>query len=169
MCKGWARTWARHVVVKHAIRILANHYGSLPAMLADSESISAGSDSGNFAPMELAEYKGIFALRNLDRIVFVLCVLEEYSTHECALLLGTSQRDVVEAQSRATEQIVQFGRDLFRETKRRDSVSLDETTSKHSDTPREWIRFFGCVSNGDADPHFSSSSNETDSCGALLS
>lgn len=168
VCKGWARTWARHVVVKHAITILAKHYGSLAAMPGDAKVTPVDLSSSDFFKKEFAEYTGLLALSNLDRIVFVLCVLEEYSTYECALLLGKSQRDVIEAQSLATKQIVEFRREIMtRETNRHDSIPSSEGTNQESDTPREWIRSFGCLSKGDGRQRLSISADR-DSCRTLL-
>lgn len=175
VCKGWARTWARHVVVKHSIRLLANRYGNLADMLADARNTPVDPVLLDLWDKEFAEYMGVLAFRNLDRLVFVLCVLEEYSTHECALLLGKSPHEIIEAQHRAIEKTVGFGRDFTRrETTRQDSIPSGEGTNKESAIPGEWIRSlgewirsFGCLSNGHRERRFSLSA-DGDSCGGLL-
>jgi hypothetical protein len=52
----------------------------------------------------IAESEGILDLPELDRFVFVICVLERYSMHDCALLLGRSPRDINEARQRVRNQ-----------------------------------------------------------------
>jgi len=46
-------------------------------------------------------------LQNFERFVFVLCVLERYRDHECALLLGCSASEVREARTQAIEELAQ--------------------------------------------------------------
>jgi DNA-directed RNA polymerase specialized sigma24 family protein len=48
----------------------------------------------------IAGPESILSLPELDRLVFVICVLERYSLHDCALLLGRSIREINEAQQR---------------------------------------------------------------------
>ncbi len=55
-----------------------------------------------------AESESIFDLPEFDRFVFVICVLERYSMHDCALLLGRSLRDIAEARQRVGNQVGQI-------------------------------------------------------------
>jgi hypothetical protein len=50
--------------------------------------------------------RSVLALEDFERFVFVITVLEGYSEHQCALLLNASLRDVQNARTQATEQIV---------------------------------------------------------------
>jgi hypothetical protein len=50
----------------------------------------------------------ILGLPGLDRFVFVICVLERYSVHECAALLGKSLRDVNESRQRTDSELGNF-------------------------------------------------------------
>jgi hypothetical protein len=50
----------------------------------------------------------ILLLGNLERLVYVICVLERYSNRECALLLGQSRQAIREARRRALETIAAF-------------------------------------------------------------
>ena len=43
----------------------------------------------------------MFRLEDYERFVFVMSVLEHYSEHDCALLLGSSVAEVREAHTRA--------------------------------------------------------------------
>jgi DNA-directed RNA polymerase specialized sigma24 family protein len=45
----------------------------------------------------------LLGLADFERLVFVLCVLERYREHDCALLLGCSASQVREAWTRAIE------------------------------------------------------------------
>lgn len=47
------------------------------------------------------ESDAVLALEDFERFVFVISVLEHYSVHECALLLGCSQQTVREGRTRA--------------------------------------------------------------------
>ncbi len=54
---------------------------------------------------ERAEITAVLGLRPFDRFVFVMSVLEGYSDHDCAILLGCSRQDVLAAKTRALQQI----------------------------------------------------------------
>lgn len=47
------------------------------------------------------ESDAVLALEDFERFVFVISVLEHYSVHKCALLLGCSQQEVREGRTRA--------------------------------------------------------------------
>jgi hypothetical protein len=57
---------------------------------------------------EVANAQPIIALPYLDRLVFVICILERNSIHDCALLLGRHPRDISEARQRVVGQLVQI-------------------------------------------------------------
>ena len=46
------------------------------------------------------ELAAVLALEDFERFVFVMSVLERYSEHDCALLLGCTRRQVNEARER---------------------------------------------------------------------
>jgi hypothetical protein len=56
-----------------------------------------------------AEVSAVLGLEPFERIVYVTTVLEHYSDHECALLLGCARRDVLPARISA---LVQIGRQV---------------------------------------------------------
>src|SRR6266849_6008808 len=104
--REWARIWAKRVIVQNAIRELqprrchSSSSALLPTVFSHKQPSSGA--SGHFdvdAVLELADFR---------RFVFVLCVLERYREHECALLLGCSASEVREARTQAIEQLAKF-------------------------------------------------------------
>jgi len=104
--REWARVWAKRVIVENAIRELqprrchSNSSALLPTVFSHKQPSSGA--SGHFdvdAVLELADFR---------RFVFVLCVLERYREHECALLLGCSASEVREARTQAIEELAKF-------------------------------------------------------------
>ena len=106
--KEWARSWTRRVVIRNAISLV---------MSPEAESFgnkSDDADNGLFAFSHddslsaIAECKWILNLPELDRFVFVICVIERYSMYDCALLLDRSLRDINEARQRVGNQVGQI-------------------------------------------------------------
>ena len=111
--REWARTWAKRVIAENAIRELNprpkdSNSSSLPSPLSHDRQPSGF--IGHF------DANAVLRLADFERFAFVLCVLERYRIHECALLLGCSDPDVREARVRAIaelgslQQVVPFGR-----------------------------------------------------------
>jgi hypothetical protein len=99
--KGFARTWARRMVIKRAIQLVL---GINNEFARDAE--SEFHLQPNRYPIEvLRESVAILALPEFDRLAFVICVLERLSILDCALLLRKSPKDVSDATARATNQI----------------------------------------------------------------
>jgi DNA-directed RNA polymerase specialized sigma24 family protein len=100
--KEWARTWAKRVIVKNAIRELhpqSNHSNSSAHVpIVSSPNRDLNDPRGHF------DTDAGSGLADFERFVFVLCVLEGYREHECALLLGCSDSEVREARAQAIEQ-----------------------------------------------------------------
>jgi DNA-directed RNA polymerase specialized sigma24 family protein len=89
--KGWVLSWARRTVIRNAIRLLTRGQ-SLPSTYAESDN---GSPAFALeAPCVPDGSEWILGLPECDRLVYVICVLERYSTQDCALLLGKSVREV---------------------------------------------------------------------------
>jgi len=98
--KEWARSWARRVIVQNALRIIS------PRPNAGNGSWGRVSiDRRSKTPSERVEIAAVLGLATLDRFVFVMSVLEGYSDHDCAILLGCARRDVLAARTRALQQI----------------------------------------------------------------
>jgi hypothetical protein len=57
-------------------------------------------------PGKYFEIDAVLRLEDHERLVFVMSVLEHYSEHNCALLLGWSVREIREARTRALEEMM---------------------------------------------------------------
>jgi len=107
--KRWALVWARRTVVRNAIRLVLGTEDAMP--------IDICGDAGPDFHLQPSEYRiealrdslAILVLPDFDRLVFVICVLERYSTLDCALLLKRSPKDINDARVRATSQVVSAG------------------------------------------------------------
>jgi hypothetical protein len=104
--REWARTWAKRVIVKNAIRELhpqsihSNSSARVPITFCPRLQLSDPSAHFN--------KDAVSRLGDFERFVFVLCVLERYREHECALLLGCADSEVREARTQAIEQYANF-------------------------------------------------------------
>ena len=101
--REWARTWAKRVIVKNAIRELhplwSHSDSSAPVPIIFSPNRQSIGPSGHF------DIDAVSGLADFERFVFVLCVLERCREHECALLLDCSDSEVREARTQAIEQL----------------------------------------------------------------
>lgn len=100
--KEWAHSWARRVIIQNAVRLIKlrphDGRGGLRSAFVDS-------DYKTLPAERHAEVSAVLGLEPLERIVYVMTVLEHYSDHECSLLLGCARRDVLPARTRALEGI----------------------------------------------------------------
>jgi DNA-directed RNA polymerase specialized sigma24 family protein len=104
--REWARSWAKRIIVENAIRELKPHpslSGSSPSPTVFSHSEQSGSSGGHF------DLQTVLTLGDFERFVFVMSVLENYSHHECALLLGCSVLDIRQALFHALEELASSG------------------------------------------------------------
>jgi hypothetical protein len=92
--KEWADSWARRMIIQNAINITRPNAGD--------HVLKGSADWEMEVPAGLS---GIVELSALERFVFVMSVLERYSDHDCALLLGSTRRDVIAARLRALQQL----------------------------------------------------------------
>src|SRR5215469_777204 len=97
--KEWARPWARRAIIQAAQCMInprprAYEVPAAPPVVSSSK-----------ASPERLEIAAVLGLEPFDRFVFVMSCLERYSRHECAILLGSTREDVIEARSRALEQL----------------------------------------------------------------
>jgi len=97
--KDWARGWARRVIIQNALRTVDPH--------PKKESIlnSASIEANDKTAAERPEIAAVLGLQAFDRFVFVMSVLEDYSDHDCSILLGSTRRDVLAARVRALRKI----------------------------------------------------------------
>ena len=97
--------WVRNTVIRQGIALTnqesmswTEEKDSIPVLPSRSQSSAGAEDYSS----------GILELSNFDRLVYVICVLEQYSSRHCALLLHCSSEEVREAHTRAVAQIAEF-------------------------------------------------------------
>lgn len=90
---GWEYSWAKRAVIKNAIRLI----GPVPhsATTAVEECRARGYDN------EHPTIRNVLALRDFERIVFVMSVLEQYSDRDSAALLGRAPQEIKNARMQA--------------------------------------------------------------------
>jgi DNA-directed RNA polymerase specialized sigma24 family protein len=106
--RKWALSWIRRMVIRNAINLAMSpsRQSSVKTNVdADSASVAFSADD---ALSTMATYKAILDLPEFERFVFVICVLERYSVHDCALLLGKSPRELNEVRHWVGSQIGQI-------------------------------------------------------------
>ena len=104
--REWAHSWARRVIIRQAVRMVAPHAnpaGPLPGALRSED--ERGLPGIALHDARLAR---VLALEDIERFVYVLAVLEGYPDQNCAVLLGISRQEVRETRSRAIERIGNF-------------------------------------------------------------
>lgn len=106
--REWARTWAKRVIVQNAIRELQPR-PSHP----DWCSLLPNFFSQKTGPIERLDVETVLGLGDFERFVFVLCVLERYREHDCALLLSCSASEVRQARTQAIEELAKFRPTVF--------------------------------------------------------
>jgi DNA-directed RNA polymerase specialized sigma24 family protein len=116
--REWARIWAKRVIVQNAIRELQPR-----PSYSDSSALAATAFSQKNVPIGHFDVDAVLGLADFERFVFVLCVLERYREHECALLLNCSASEVREARAQAIEELADFRPSVF---------------DVHGDRGREW-------------------------------
>src|SRR5215472_11563301 len=97
--KEWARPWARRAIIQAAQCMID------PRPRGTDEAPTSPSIASNEARRERIEVAAVLSLASFDRFVFVMSVLEGYSHHECAILLGTTRREVMEGRTRGLKQL----------------------------------------------------------------
>jgi DNA-directed RNA polymerase specialized sigma24 family protein len=104
--REWARSWATRIIVENAIRELKprpNLPGSPPSATVFSPSEQSSGSDGH------VNLETVLQLGDFERFVFVMSVLENYSHHECALLLGCSVSEIRQARLHALEELASSG------------------------------------------------------------
>jgi DNA-directed RNA polymerase specialized sigma24 family protein len=97
--REWARSWAKRQIIQNAIRELKPRPSQSNSRL--SRAMFSNMDEHLRGPGEHFEIDAVLRLADFDRFVFVMSVLEHYSEHDCALLLGCSAGDIREGRTRA--------------------------------------------------------------------
>ncbi len=97
--KESVHSWAKRTIIQNAIRELKprpSRFGLSLYRPALTHTHDLSSDV-----IQHFESDAVLALEDFERFVFVISVLEHYSVHECALLLGCSQQTVRAGRTRA--------------------------------------------------------------------
>jgi len=96
--KGWEHSWSKRCLIINTIRHVFREPGK-----------STGKQQQIRGEVEIpspATINAVAALASpIQRFAFVISVLEGYSEHECAILLGRTSRDVREARIHALWQL----------------------------------------------------------------
>ena len=94
--REWARPWARRAIIQSALDMIHPR-----PRRTEEVPISLGKEESG----QRIEVATVLSLEPFERFVFVMSVLEGYSHHTCAILLGTMRREVIEARTRALTQL----------------------------------------------------------------
>lgn len=98
--REWVHSWAKRTVMKNAIRELRPRPSdSIPSASIPSHTQHSIGSGEHF------QTEAVLELKDFERFVFVMCVLEHCSQHDCALLLECPISEVREAQVCALENL----------------------------------------------------------------
>ena len=109
--REWARSWAKRVIVQNAIRETKPRPSPSNSRLSDA-SFSENHELSNGQDRHFA-LEGVLNLEDFERFVFIMSVLEHYSDHDCALLLGCSVTEIVAARARALRELMDSSQKTF--------------------------------------------------------
>ena len=109
--REWARSWAKRVIVQNAIREMTPRPIHSNSRLSDA-SFSA-IDELSSTPDRHFALRAVLNLEDFERLVFIISVLEHYPDHDCALLLGYSVREILEARARALRELMESSQRIY--------------------------------------------------------
>jgi DNA-directed RNA polymerase specialized sigma24 family protein len=87
--KQWARAWSKRAIIQNAIKAIS------PAKMRAVQEQPATPKSGSMPPLVAM----VMQWPAFERFVFVMAVLEGYSTRECAAMLGCSDQEIIATKS----------------------------------------------------------------------
>jgi DNA-directed RNA polymerase specialized sigma24 family protein len=93
--RGWVRPWIRRTLIKAAIHGVLRRPGD------NGQTRDSWGESGAGTSL----FNAVAQLGSLERLVFVIVVLERYSIKECSLLLDCGERAVVTARLHALKDL----------------------------------------------------------------
>src|ERR1700693_5131013 len=88
--RDWARSWARRTIIQNAIRMFEPRKSHSAVTEVPSDPVSC---SFARSPEASCATGSIFRLKDFERFVYVMSVLEKYSDQDCSVLLDCSRRD----------------------------------------------------------------------------
>jgi hypothetical protein len=94
--REWAQSWSRRLIIKNAIQTLA------PVSSHSEPARDLWYGDGSAAGLTI---DAVTRLAPLERCVFVMSVLEQYSDVECAALLSCTRQDIAHARTRAFQSL----------------------------------------------------------------
>ena len=106
--KGRLPAWIRNTVIRNGVGIVRGIQGDSLSGTFQPEPVPSAhvppqSERGTW------EYSArVLELNDFDRLAYVICVLEHYSSLHCALLLGRCWQEVRDARDRALAEIAAF-------------------------------------------------------------
>ena len=98
--RQWARSWSKRAIIKNAIKLVSPV--SAQNATAD-ESVQTRANEAQFIQAQTGDAQAdaliacVTRLEPLQRFVFVMAILEGYSTTECAALLACSPHQILSA------------------------------------------------------------------------
>lgn len=101
----WAQSWARRVVIKNAIRMIAPEPERASRASGPPGGWSGRRRSGDPAHAVPEEITAVLDLRAFERFVLVMSMFEGYPDQDCALLLGCTRESVIRARLQALERL----------------------------------------------------------------
>jgi hypothetical protein len=104
----WAAMWARRVIVRNAIRIIAPHKGEPQRTKIANQ--PAGKHRVLEMPVQDVPFASILSLNDFERFVYVLSVIERFRDQECAVLLSISLKEMRETRAIAVQHVSDFER-----------------------------------------------------------
>lgn len=122
--KEWARNWARRIIIRNAIRLIAPQVN--PARTAPSALHSSGKIDFPTMSLQDAQFEDVLALGDFERFVYVLSVLERWSDQDSATLLDVPLQDVRDARTRAFQLIASYRRGIAVPTNDLSDVLLNQ-------------------------------------------
>lgn len=105
--KEWVLRWTRRMVIRNAISLVMGPGGQSIVNTNDDAYNGLIAFLSDDALGAIATPESILDLPEFERFVFIICVLERYSIHDCALLLSKSPREVDEVRHRVGNQVGQ--------------------------------------------------------------
>lgn len=93
--KESAHLWARRSIILNAIRLLRPRPNG--ETKSDKGRLLLLNRSLPAAAQPYPNYARIVPLNSFERFIFVMSILEEYTVHECSILMGCLRRDVIDA------------------------------------------------------------------------
>ena len=104
--RDWARSWARRTIIQNAIRMFEPRKSHSAVTEVPSDPVSC---SFARSPEASCATGSIFRLKDFERFVYVMSVLEKYSDQDCSVLLDCSRRDIAETRMAALLHIAESG------------------------------------------------------------